>query len=229
MKKLILILIAGMLWGNVALSADKKVWIGVRMVNVTKEIAKVVNLEKPTGAIIVSVNKNAPAFNAGIIPGDIILEFDGIKIDSVNKLIKTTANTYPGKKVVAKILREKKIIYKNVIIYELGKTQIAKKETEDTENESLKIKVRPIEKKDIKERGLTKNIIGLVITEIASDSPINYLEEKNIIIEAQKKAIRTIGDLEIAVSKALKSSEKTLLLVIYNNQNQRRYIGVKLN
>ena len=43
------------------------------------------------------------------------------------------------------------------------------------------------------------------------------------------KKIKTIGDLEIAVKTAIKSSEKTLLLVIYNNQNQRRYIGVKLN
>ena len=49
------------------------------------------------------------------------------------------------------------------------------------------------------------------------------------LTEAQKKAIKTIGDLELAVKTALKSSEKTLLLVIYNNQNQRRYIGVKLN
>ena len=43
------------------------------------------------------------------------------------------------------------------------------------------------------------------------------------------KTIKTIGDLELAVKAALQSSEKTLLLVIYNNQNQRRYIGVKLN
>jgi serine protease Do len=68
-----------------------------------------------------------------------------------------------------------------------------------------------------------------VITEISNDSPINYLSAGNIIIEAQKRAIKTIGDLEMAVKTALKSSEKTLLLVIYNNQNQRRYIGVKLN
>ena len=69
----------------------------------------------------------------------------------------------------------------------------------------------------------------MVITKIASDSPINYLEEGNIIVEAQKKAIRTIGDLEAAVSTALKSSEKTILIAIYNNQYQRRYIGVKLD
>ena len=68
-----------------------------------------------------------------------------------------------------------------------------------------------------------------MITNIQQDSPINYLNVGNIIVEAQKKVIRTIGDLEIAVKQALNSEEKTLLIAIYNNQNQRRYIGVKLD
>ena len=79
--------------------------------------------------------------------------------------------------------------------------------------ESLKINVRLIEAKDIEERNLPKNTKGLVITEIANDSPINYLNTGNIIIEAQKKAIKTIGDLEIAVKQALKSEEKTLSIL----------------
>ena len=102
-------------------------------------------------------------------------------------------------------------------------------EVKDKEIESLKISVRVIEENDIKERGLAKNTKGLVITRISNDSPINYLQVGNIIIEAQKKTIKTVGDLEIAVNSAIRSNEKTLLLVIYNNQNQRRYIGVKLN
>ena len=68
-----------------------------------------------------------------------------------------------------------------------------------------------------------------MITEIANDSPINYLNAGNIIVEAQKKAVKTSRDLKIAVKQALNSEEKTLLIAIYNNQNQRRYIGVKLN
>ena len=40
---------------------------------------------------------------------------------------------------------------------------------------------------------------------------------------------KSVGDLEIAINLAIKSKEKTLLIVIYNNQNQRRYIGVKLD
>ena len=57
----------------------------------------------------------------------------------------------------------------------------------------------------------------------------NSIEVNSIILEAQKKKIRTVNDLNQAVKQVLNSSQKTILLVIYNSQNQRRYIGVKLD
>ena len=58
---------------------------------------------------------------------------------------------------------------------------------------------------------------------------MDYLNVGDIIIEAQKKKIKSIKDLEDIVDTVLKSNQKTILIVIYNNQNQRRYIGVKLD
>ena len=54
-------------------------------------------------------------------------------------------------------------------------------------------------------------------------------KEADIIIEAQKKKIRSVKDFEKIISDVLQSNEKTMLIAIYNNQNQRRYIGVKLD
>jgi len=51
----------------------------------------------------------------------------------------------------------------------------------------------------------------------------------SIILEAQKKKIRTVQDLNQALKQVLNSNQKTILLVIYNSQNQKRYIGVKLD
>jgi serine protease Do len=68
-----------------------------------------------------------------------------------------------------------------------------------------------------------------VITSIDTDSPINYLNVNNIIVEVQKKKIRSIQELQRIVKQAMNSSEKTILIAIYNNQNQRRYIGIKLD
>ena len=95
--------------------------------------------------------------------------------------------------------------------------------------DSLKITVRQVQQRDIDERNLPQNTKGLLITEIEKDSPINYLDKGNIILEAQKRKIKTVGDLEISINTAIKSNEKTLLIVIYDNQNQKKYIGVKLD
>ncbi len=211
----------------------KRGWLGVRIQVVTKEIADVEKLDKARGALVASVADNSPSDKAGIKAGDIILEFNGVLIKEMKQLPKIVAQTEVGKNVEVKIWRNGKKISKKIKLGRLETSEDFKvqkpKENEDKEIETLKIKVRPIEQEDIAERGLTRNTKGLVITDIANDSPINYLETGNIIIEAQKKKIRTAGDLEIAVNLAIKSSEKTLLLVIYNNQNQRRYIGVKLD
>ena len=50
-----------------------------------------------------------------------------------------------------------------------------------------------------------------------------------MIIEAQKKKIKTVGDLKNIVNSALRSADKTIMIAIYNNQSQKRSIGVKLD
>ena len=96
--------------------------------------------------------------------------------------------------------------------------------------EKLKITVREIAKEDIKSRNLPNQISGLVITKIENDSPLkNSIEVNSIILEAQKKKIRNINDLNQVVRQVLNSNQKTILLVVYDSQNQRRYIGIKLD
>ena len=78
-------------------------------------------------------------------------------------------------------------------------------------------------------RKLPKDTKGVVITQIDSDSPINYLNVENIIIEAEGRKIKTVGDLKNIVNAALRKSDKTIDIVVINNQNQKRSIGVKLD
>ena len=55
----------------------KRGWLGVRIQDVTKEIAQVENLDEPRGALVASVAPNSPSEKAGVKAGDIILEFNG--------------------------------------------------------------------------------------------------------------------------------------------------------
>ena len=213
----------------------KRGWLGVRIQDVTKEIADVEKLDEPRGALVASVAKNSPSEKAGVKAGDIILEFDGERIQEMKQLPIIVAKTKVGKKVKVKIWRNKKEIIKTIILGRLEtsedfKVADKKKPLEESYIENLKISVRKISKDDIKTRNLPNQTNGLVITKILSDSPLlNSIEENSIILEAQKKKIKTISDLNQIVNQVLKSNQKTILLVIYNSQNQRRYIGVKLN
>ncbi len=213
----------------------KRGWLGVRIQTVTKDIADVEKLDEPRGALVASVAENSPSDKGGIKAGDIILEFDGKKINEMSELPRIVAETEVGKKVKLKVWRNKREITKEIILGRLETSEDFKSQGLVTEKpkedaiDGLKIKVRLLNKDDIKQRNLPKNTTGLVITEIDKDSPVNYLQVNNIIVEAQKKKINTIGDLDNIVKLALKSNDKSLLIAIYNNNNQRRYIGVKLN
>ena len=213
----------------------KRGWLGVRIQQVTKEIADVEKLDEPRGALVASVAENSPSDKAGIKAGDIILEFDGTNIKEMRELPKIVAQTEVGKTVEVKIWRNKKELTKKITLGRLETSEDFMSERKETDHniseiESLKITVRILSTKDIEDRKLPKNTSGLVITDIKKDSPvINYLRVNDIILEAQKNKIKSIEDLEIVVNNVLQSDEKTILFVIYNNQNQRRYIGIKLD
>ena len=211
----------------------KRGWLGIRIQDVTEEIAEIEGLDDLKGALVASVGENSPARKSGIKPGDIILEFDGQEVDTMSTLPKIVARAKVGKIVTVKIWRNRKIISKKVLLGRLETSkEFAKKKnkqsTSTDEIESLKITVRLLIRDDIEERELPEDTTGVLITKIDADSPINYLEINDIIVEVQKIRIRSIKQLKDLVTQNINKGEKTLLIAIYNNQNQRRYIGIKL-
>ena len=211
----------------------KRGWLGVRIQIVTKEIAEAEKLDKPRGALIVSVAENSPSDKGGILAGDIILEFDGKLINEMKELPLIVAQTEVGKTVNVKIWRNKRELIKKIKLGRLETSEdfnLKKAEAPKTKRiEKLKIEVRALTNEDINNRNLPEDISGVVITKIDQNSPINYLRVNNIIVEADKKKIKTIGDLKNIINSAVRSSKKTIMIAIFNNQNQRRYIGVKLD
>ena len=213
----------------------KRGWLGVRIQDVTQEIADVEKLDEPRGALVASVAEDSPSDKAGIKAGDIILEFNGVKINQMKELPAIVAKTKVGKTVKVKVWRNKRELTKNVLLgrletsddFKVSEKQEPKK---DLVIEDLKITVRELTKEDIKERKLPNQTSGLVITKIGNTSPlINSVEVNSIIVEAQKTKVKSASELEKIVKQVLRSSQKTILIAIYNNQNQRRYIGIKLD
>ena len=106
----------------------KRGWLGVRIQQVTKEIASLAGLQEPSGAFVGGVSEGSPAEKAGMKTGDIILEFDGKKIKTMRNLPRIVADTKVGKNVSVKIWRDKKSIIKRLILGRLESSKDFKKQ-----------------------------------------------------------------------------------------------------
>ena len=214
----------------------KRGWLGVRIQEVTKEIADVEKLKKAEGALVASVSENSPADKAGVKAGDIILEFDEKRVDTMRTLPKLVAQTEVGKRVTLKIWRNRKLITKKVLLGRLESSKEFKAENKKdepdikkyTKVESLKISIRDLNKDDIEQRKLPKNTTGVVVTEIEQGSPLLFIEANDVIVELQKKNIQNSKQFLKILEEASNNNEETLYLAIYNSSNQRSYITVKL-
>ena len=212
----------------------KRGWLGVRIQVVTEEIAEVEKLEKPEGALVASVSEGSPAATGGIKAGDIILEFDGKKVDTMRTLPKLVAQTKVGKRVEVKIWRNQQLISKKVLLgrLESSKEFKAENKTESDKDiivEALKISVRDLNKNDISKRELPKNSTGVVVTKISENSPLKFVSVNDVIVELQKKKITNSNQFLKLVNDILNKGQKTLMFAIYNSKNQRSYLTVKLN
>ena len=150
-------------------------------------------------------------------------------------LPKVVASTEVGKSVELKIWRNKRLISKRLVLGRLESSEEFKdKKTKTVKKvvdiDKLKIAVRDINSEDITSRNLNKKTSGVVITEISNRSPLkNLLSVNDIIIEVQKSPIKSTSDLKKLVDSFFTKGEKTLLLTVINKNNQRRYLGVKIN
>ena len=212
----------------------KRGWLGVRIQQVTKEIAEVEKMEKPEGALVASVGEKSPADKAGIKAGDIILEFDGKKVDTMRTLPKLVAQTKVGKKVTVKIWRNQKLISKKVILGRLESSEQFKTETKEEDDskqveiEKLKIFIRDLTKDDIDKRKLPKNTTGVVVTKISEESPLMFVSVNDVIVELQKKKVKNSRQFSNLLKEIINKGAETLYLAVYNSNNQRSYITVKL-
>ena len=94
-------------------------WLGVFIQEVTPDIADSLGLESAEGALVSSVNEKSPADAAGIEPGDVIVSFDGRKIEKMRDLPRIVAETDIGARVAVELFREGKSMTVSVELGEL--------------------------------------------------------------------------------------------------------------
>ncbi len=191
-------------------------WIGVAIQNLTPELAKQFNLSEEKGVLIGDVVEDGPADKAGLQRGDVIIEFDGKKIEDPNQLRNKVAVTEPGQEIEVKIIRDGTSIMKKIIIGELP-SEIHKPAKGEYDNSLSGVSVQNITPELIERLGLPSKIYGVIVEDIDEESQaFGILKEGDIILEINKQRITNIKDYDKVVSKIKPGSE--ILLLIYRER-----------
>ena len=127
----------------------KRGWLGVQIQDLSIEFSESLSFEGTDGAFVASVDPSSPAGKAGILAGDIIVEFDSKDIKSYKDLPKVVAETPIGKEVKVKVWRNKKYEEIMVTIDELNESVIAK--ADGSEIIELDITVAELSPKNIED------------------------------------------------------------------------------
>ena len=205
-------------------------WIGVTIQELTPELAQKFGLKKTKGALVSDVAKNSPAGRAGIIRGDIILEFNGREVRDVSSLRNMVAQSKTGSEIAMKILRSGKEFTIRVVIIELPKEVadvVPNQLPNDAQAEAFTgLTVMDLTKEIVRQLGFHKDERGVVVVRVEPGSPADEAEIKkgDIIKEIDKKEINTLEDFNRIASNMKKS--ETLLLFI-NRSGKMFYVILK--
>jgi serine protease Do len=187
-------------------------WLGVTIQRVTPELAKQFDLKDDTGALIGDVIEDGPAEKSGLLRGDIILEYDGKKIEEPYVLRNMVANSLPGEQHIVEILRDGKAKKITITVGELP-SDGQPVETADVQNVMKGVTVQDMSPELAKKLRIPDKIRGVIITDIDENSmAAGILAQGDVIQEINRNKIDNTKAFTDIVSK-IKKDESVLLLI----------------
>ncbi len=210
-------------------------WLGVRIQDVTDDIAESIGLEEVRGALVTDVPEG-PAQEAGMESGDVILSFDGNEVEDTRGLVRTVGNTAVGKTVRVTVFREGET---ETLRVTLGRREDAQdavpasapadQET-PSEEEVLGLTLSDMTAELREELALPDNAEGVVVTDVAVESEAyeKGLRAGDLIAEAGQQQVESPGDLQERIDSAREAGRKSLLLLV-RREGEPRFVALSID
>ena len=192
-------------------------WLGVYVQQLTPEIASGLNLKENEGVLVSDVTPGSPADKAGIKRGDVVLEFDGKKVNEVSDLTNMAAVAEPGADVNIKLLHDGQQKDLTVKLTEFP-DETAPAEEEAKVEEQLGLSVKELNPQIARNYNLGIET-GVIITDVANGGPADDagLRPGDVIIEIDKKKITNLDQYTSAISVVKPGG--TLLVLVKRGDN----------
>jgi len=213
-------------------------WLGVRIQQVTDEIAESLSIKPARGALVAGVDDKGPAKPAGIEPGDVIVNFDGKEIKEMRDLPRVVADTPVGKQTPVVVIRKGREETKTVTLGRLEdgeklaavNTKSGGAGEQTVVKKTLGIELANISD-DLRKRYKIKDSVkGIVITGIDASSPAadKRLSPGDVIIEIAQEAVESADEFSAKIDKLRKDGRKSALLLVAGPDGELRFVALSL-
>ncbi|BEV09230.1 DegQ family serine endoprotease [Methylophilus sp. DW102] len=193
--------------------------IGVQAIN--QDLASSFGLQAPNGALVSNVEKNGPADKAGLEPGDVILKFNGQRIDRSSDLPPMVGSIKPGSTVSVEVLRNKQLKKLTVRIDEMQTAQADPAASMDSKQARLGVSVRPLTSQELAQTQLKQ---GLLVEEVGKGPAANAgIQPGDVILAVNGDQVKSVSQLQ---DKLTQNSKNVALLVMRGDS--KLYVPVKI-
>jgi serine protease Do len=213
-------------------------WLGVRIQQVTPDIAESLGLHDASGAMVAGVNDGGPADKAKIHNGDIILKFNGQDVKEMRSLPRIVADSEVGKSVPVLLWRDGKQVTVQATLDEkpddvkvvASASPTEKPAQKTTEISGLGVKLAPITQEMKDKFSLGTDQKGVVITDVTPNSPAaeRGLKAGDVIVEVQQGAVASPSDVQQKVDSVRKENRKSVLMLI-QRQDGLQWVPLSLS
>ncbi len=187
-------------------------WIGVTVQPLTPELREAMDLDVDHGALVADVSEDGPASEAGIEPGDVIVELDGERIDDTTDLVRTVGRHHPDEKVEVVVIRDGK--------RKKLKVKLGERPDEQLLAMGLHGAPRADEGLGLK---LQDGPDGVVVTQVDPESEAaKVLEEGDVIVAIDRRRVRSAAE----ALKLLREAKDAVLIEVLHDGN-RRFVALK--
>ncbi|GAB4363363.1 MAG: DegQ family serine endoprotease [Oricola sp.] len=217
-------------------------WLGVRIQEVTDEIAESLGMDKAKGALIAGVIKGGPVDDGSIQPGDVIVEFDGKEVDNMRELPRIVADSPVGKEVDVVIIRkgERQTVKVTLGRLEDGE-QLAMAQGEDEQkapaDESATVEMFGMKLAELDDARRAEFEIddsvenGVVIVDVAPDSAAaeKGIEAGEVIVEIAQESVSTPQEVVEAIDKLKADKRRNALFMLASKTGELRFATIRID
>jgi len=216
-------------------------WIGVRIQQVTPEIAESLSLGKPRGALVGSVTEDGPAAKGGLKAGDVVVTFDGKDVKDMRSLPIIVADTPVDKQVDVVVIRKGTPETLKMTVGRLDEAETTEAAADTPEKKPEPSKVDTVKLMGLEVAELTPELRtrfkikdelkGVVVVSVEPGSPAadRGIAPGHLIVEVNQEATGTPADIEARLAALKKDGRRSALLMVTDPQGQVRFTALPID